>query len=80
MQQPNLVLLTDILQVCSADRSTLRKHCLSRGIRLYKVRTPNKRGRPALAVRPEDAEAIKRYYLHSSRWQEAPANGKAQAQ
>lgn len=53
------VTLKDLATELSLDRSNLRKYVLQAGLSPIKIRTPESRGQPTLALTKEDAETFK---------------------
>ncbi len=60
MSQNNLVLLSDLANELSLDRSNLRRYVIKNSFKPLKVRTSTTRGQLALAFTQEDAEAIRK--------------------
>lgn len=56
---PSHVTLTELSLDLGLDRSGVRKYVLKHGFEPFAVRTPGSRGQSTLALRAEDAEAVK---------------------
>lgn len=59
MTHKDVVLLKDLANEFGLDRSNMRRYAIKNNFELLKVRTPDSRGQPTLALTPEDAEAIR---------------------
>jgi len=53
------VSLKELAQELDLDRSNLRKYALKKGFDLIRVRTPDSRGQPTLALSAADAESLR---------------------
>jgi len=57
--EKDYILLKDLAQELSMDRSHARRYVLKNDIPMFKVRTAESQGQPTLALTPEDAEAVR---------------------